>query len=314
MTSKGDDKGGRATGAWGGRTAGRVDLLGKRMGVVSLAGEGEAGCAGDGGGGDDACPSPEREGAALAAEAAAEEEEAAAKAAASTRAAMVAAAEAKRTEASLQSPPPPSREQAFVTPRKQRSSRILDAFSSPPLAPLGSGRVVQEEGESEFLLDAGPPLPPEKGRVKSRDGLPPSGSGHARSGAGGGGALRTINAVDRPLSMGVAGVAMVGGEAGKREGLVAVAPPAFHDLVKRSTRFMTSGESKWVLLWGEGTSAGFWGEMFTCVSPDASGWYISTVPGSVLAPLWLHGEQMLALSRGGGGGANAFFQMQHLPS
>lgn len=137
-----------------------------------------------------------------------------------------------------------------MTPRKERSGRGSNVFSSPPLAPLGSGRAFQGEEESEFLLDSGPPLPPEKGRFKNREGLPPSGSGHARSGAGGGGAgggggggaLRTLNAADRPLSMGVAGMALVEAEAGKREGVVAVAPPAFHDLVKRSTRFMTSGE------------------------------------------------------------------------
>lgn len=186
--------------------------------------------------------------AAVAAEAAAEEAAAAKQAAAAMAATVVAASVATSTETSRSQPPlqpssPLARidtRQPFVTPRKARSPRPLDVFSSPPLAPQGSGRAVAEE-ESEFLLDAAPPLPPEKGRTRSRDGLPPSGSGHPR--LVGAAALRPLGGVDRPLSMGVAGMAIVEAEAGRREGVVAVAPPAFHDLVKRSTRFMTSGEN-----------------------------------------------------------------------
>lgn len=133
-----------------------------------------------------------------------------------------------------------SQQQPFATPPKVRSPRLLDVFSSPPLAPLGSGRALEEE-ESAFLLDAGPLLPPEKRRVKSREGLPPSVPGYARS--SGGVVLRALATVERPLNeLGVAGVAVVDAESGKKDGVVAVAPPAFHDLVKRSTRFTTSGE------------------------------------------------------------------------
>lgn len=136
----------------------------------------------------------------------------------------------------------------FTTPpRKLRSPRPLDAFSSPPLAPVGSGRAVEEE-ESEFSLDAGPALPPEKGRARSREGLPPAGPGHARS-RGENSSAFSLGMVERQLSMGVAGISIMeaAGQAEKREGVVAAAaapPPAFHDLVKRSTRFMTSGEQR----------------------------------------------------------------------
>ncbi|CAN0223106.1 unnamed protein product, partial [Ectocarpus sp. 8 AP-2014] len=138
----------------------------------------------------------------------------------------------------------------FTTPpRKLRSPRPLDAFSSPPLAPVGSGRAVEEE-ESEFSLDAGPALPPEKGRARSREGLPPTGPGHARS-RGENSSAFSLGVVERQLSMGVAGISIMesAGQAEKRDGVVAAAaaaaaaaapPPAFHDLVKRSTRFMTS--------------------------------------------------------------------------
>ncbi|CAM9747775.1 unnamed protein product, partial [Ectocarpus sp. 13 AM-2016] len=135
----------------------------------------------------------------------------------------------------------------FTTPpRKLRSPRPLDAFSSPPLAPVGSGRAVEEE-ESEFSLDAGPALPPEKGRARSREGLPPAGPGHARS-RGENSSAFSLGVVERQLSMGVAGISIMeaAGQAETREGVVAAAaaaaapPPAFHDLVKRSTRFMTS--------------------------------------------------------------------------
>lgn len=122
-------------------------------------------------------------------------------------------------------------------PIKAPSPRPLDVFSSPPLAPMGSGRIVEEE-EPEFLLDTEPPPSAGTGRLKNREGLPPSGVGHSRIGAGGN--PRGLGAVDRPLTLGVAGMAIVEAEAGRREGLMAT-PPAFNDLVKRSTRFMTSG-------------------------------------------------------------------------
>lgn len=193
---------------------------------------------------------------AVAAEAAAEEVVAAkeaaadmaAMAAAAVAAAVTAAAKtaqsssAAATVASLPTPPPLApvdAGQPFVTPRKLRSPRSLDVFSSPPLAPVGSGRAVEED-DSEFSLDSGPALPPEKGRPRSREGLPPSVPGGARS-RGEGASAFPLGAVERQLSMGVAGMSMVEAEAEKREGVVAAAPPAFHDLVKRSTRFMTSG-------------------------------------------------------------------------
>ncbi|CAM9529254.1 unnamed protein product [Scytosiphon promiscuus] len=125
----------------------------------------------------------------------------------------------------------------FVTPRKLRSPRPLDVFSSPPLAPLGSGRAL--EGDSEFSLDASPALPPEKGRARSREGLPPSVPGHTRS-RGESSSAFSVGVVERQLSMGVAGISLADAEVDKRESVAAAAPPAFHDLVKRSTRFMTS--------------------------------------------------------------------------
>lgn len=124
-------------------------------------------------------------------------------------------------------------------PIKAPSTRPLDVFFSPPLAPLGSGRIVEEE-EPEFLLDTEPPPSAGTGRLKNREGLPPSGVGHSR--VGGGVNPRGLGAVDRPLTLGVAGMAIVEAEAGRREGVMPT-PPAFNDLVKRSTRFMTSGES-----------------------------------------------------------------------
>lgn len=189
---------------------------------------------------------------AVAAEAA-EEEVAAAKEAKKTAmtaaAAAVAAAVTAATQASPSvplSPPPPLAPadaiEPFVTPRKLRSPRPLDVFSSPPLAPLGSGRAL--EGDSEFSLDAGQAaLPPEKGRARSREGLPPSVPGHTRS-RGESSSAFPLGVVERQLSMGVAGISLAEAEADKRESVAAAAPPAFHDLVKRSTRFMTSGEDE----------------------------------------------------------------------
>lgn len=198
------------------------------------------------------------EAAAAVAEAAAEEaaaaKEAAADMAAMKAAAVVAAvtAAAKTAQSSpsalLPAPPPLApvdARQPFVTPRKLRSPRPLDVFSSPPLAPVGSGRAVEED-DSEFSLDPGPALPPEKGSTRSREGLPPSGPANARS-RGANASAFPLGAVERQLSMGVAGMSMVEAEAENREGVVAAAPPAFHDLVKRSTRFMTSGAK--LLVW-----------------------------------------------------------------
>lgn len=122
-------------------------------------------------------------------------------------------------------------------PIKAPSLRSLDVFFSPPLAPLGPGRIVEEE-EPEFLLDTEPPPSTGTGRLKNREGLPPSGVGHSRVGAGGN--PRGLGAVDRSLTLGVAGMAIVEAEAGRGEGVMPT-PPAFNDLVKRSTRFMTSG-------------------------------------------------------------------------
>lgn len=141
--------------------------------------------------------------------------------------------------------------------------RPLDVFSSPPLAPLGAGRTVEEE--SEFALDSGSaplPLPPDKRRARSssgREGLPPSGASHYVRLASGGGGGRLSSSGERALSMGVAGMAMVEGDEGagvaggrRDDGAggagVAATPPAFHDLVKRSTRFMTSGVRWYSLL------------------------------------------------------------------
>lgn len=187
---------------------------------------------------------------AVAAEAA-EEEAAAAKeakkaaitAAAVAAAAVTAAASTASPPSPASLPPPPplapvDATQPFVTPRKLRSPRPLDVFSSPPLAPLGSGRAL--EGDSEFSLDASPALPPDKGRVRSRDGLPPSVPGHARA-RGESSSGFPLGVVERQLSMGVAGISLAEAEADRRENAAAAAPPAFHDLVKRSTRFMTSG-------------------------------------------------------------------------
>lgn len=193
------------------------------------------------------------------AEAAAEEavtaEEAAADMAAMKAAAVAAAVTAAAKAAQSPSPSPPSSslsaslpasppplapvvnaaQPPFVTPRKLRSPRPLDVFSSPPLAPVGSGRAVEDD--SEFSLDAGPALPPERGPARSREGLPPAGP----SSRGEGASAFPLGVVERQLSMGVAGISLAEAEAAKREGVVAAAPPAFHDLVKRSTRFMTSG-------------------------------------------------------------------------
>ena len=67
-----------------------------------------------------------------------------------------------------------------------------------------------------------------------------------------GAGVRSLGAVGQQQQPGLGGgspseltevaVAVVDREAGRREGVVAAAPPAFHDLVKRSTRFMTSGD------------------------------------------------------------------------
>lgn len=185
----------------------------------------------------------------VAAEAAEEEVAAAkeAKQAAIAAAAVAAAAAAKKTSqpATPLPPPPPlapvDATQPFATPRKLRSPRPLDVFSSPPLAPLGSGRAL--EGDSEFSLDAGPaPPPPQKGRARSREGLPPSVPGHVRP-RGESSSAFSLGVAERQLSMGVAGMSLAEqAEAEKRDSVPAAAPPAFHDLVKRSTRFMTSGE------------------------------------------------------------------------
>lgn len=192
---------------------------------------------------------------------AAEEEASAARQAAANKTAVVAAGllsnTAKRTDASAE---PPSNPPSPATPIQRRGSpsgggsrpRMLDVFSSPPLAPVGAGRGAEDE-ESGFALDSGcPPLPPKNGRARSssgREGLPPLGAEHrlAAVGVGGLGGQRPPSTGGGPLSLGVAGMAMEGaaGDGGevRREGeVVGVAPPAFHDLVKRSTRFMTSGE------------------------------------------------------------------------
>ena len=218
-----------------------------------------AGGKGGGGGGTELGGGELRDADVVAAEAAAEEAVAAKEAAADMAAmkaaavaAAVTAAAAKTAQSSssaapLPAPPPLApvvdARQPFVTPRKLRSPRPLDVFSSPPLAPVGSGRAVEED-DSEFSLDAGPALPPERGRPKSREGLPPSGP---RSRGENSASAFPLGAVERQLSLGVAGMAMAEAEAEKRDGLVAAAPPAFHDLVKRSTRFMTSGEK--LLVW-----------------------------------------------------------------
>ena len=174
--------------------------------------------------------------AAVAAEAAAEEE------AAAGGGGLVAVAVAVMPR----SPSPVTSRKPFVTPTKTTSSpRPLDVFSSPPLAPVGSGLIAEEDG-SEFLLDAGQ-SPSAYNRTmgrtwrsKSRDGLPPSGAGHSMVG----GAPQALGTADRTLSMGVAGMTIVEAEADAEEGLqegLMTTPPAFNDLVKRSTRFMTSG-------------------------------------------------------------------------
>lgn len=207
---------------------------------------------------------------------AAEEESLAARGAAATKAAAGSSAPGGSGSSGTESgstpcSPPLSRRapegNPLMTPEKLLirgggRSRPLDVFSSPPLAPLGAGRTVENE-ESEFALDSGSaPLPPDKRRARSssgREGLPPSGASHYVRLASGGGGGRLSSTGERALSMGVAGIAMVEGEEGagvaggrRDDGAggagVAATPPAFHDLVKRSTRFMTSGGCWYSLL------------------------------------------------------------------
>lgn len=235
----------------------RADIAGNGKDIVAA---GEVGAGGGGGG----CSSTvSRAATAGAVAAAAAEEAVAVREAAAVRAAAASTPSPSRIDTPAEPQPPPPSAQALpasslgtplTAPRKARGrSRKLDVFSSPPLAPIGAEHGV-DDILSEFSLDSSPPLPQETGRMagsKARTGLPPSGPGHSR--IIGATAMRALTSggADRALSMGVAGMAMVGAETGagssggargRKDGAVAVEPPEFHDLVKRSTRFMTSGE------------------------------------------------------------------------